>query len=80
MKEKIELNKKRNNPLFELLDEFNFEKMKRKIDVQERRIKGLQDALSRCVVGSNNSKKIMAKIERAERKIENTKKCLKKCY
>lgn len=54
--------------------------MQRTIKVQERRINGLRKGLSRCVVSSINSKKIMAKISRAEQKIANTKKHLRKCF
>ena len=54
--------------------------MQRTIKVQERRINGLRKGLSRRVTGSNNSKKIMAKISRAEQKIENTKNHLRKCF
>lgn len=44
------------------------------IEVQERRIEGLQKALSRCTKGSNNSKKIKQKIARAYQKIKNIRK------
>lgn len=66
--------------LVQLLGLSDEEKMLRTIMVQEKRIKGLRKGLSRCVTGSNNSKKIMAKISRAEQKIANTKKHLRKCF
>lgn len=66
--------------LVQLLGLSDEEKMLRTIMVQEKRIKGLRKGLSRCVTGSNNSKKIMEKISRAEQKIANTKKHLRKCF
>ena len=48
--------------LVQLLGLSTEERMLRTIMVQEKRIKGLRKGLSRCVTGSNNSKKIMAKI------------------
>lgn len=66
--------------LVQLLGLSDEEKMLRTIMVQEKRIKGLRKGLSRCVTGSNNSKKIMKKISRAEQKIANTKKHLRKCF
>jgi len=66
--------------LVQLLGLSTEERMQRTIKVQERRINGLRKGLSRCVTGSNNSKKIMAKISRAEQKIANTKKHLRKCF
>ena len=41
------------------------------IEVQEKRIKGLQKALSRTKLGSNNRKKLVQKIQRAYKKIRN---------
>ena len=42
--------------------------------MQEKRIKGLQKALSRSKKGSNNRKKLIEKIERAYQKIRNMRK------
>lgn len=44
------------------------------IKVQEKRIEGLQKALSRCQKGSKNSQKLIQKISRAYQKIKNMRK------
>ena len=54
-------------------DGIKFPKIKG-IEVQERRIEGLQKALSRCEKGSNNSRKLKQKISRAYQKIRNIRK------
>ena len=46
----------------------------RRIKVQEQRIAGMQKALARCQKGSNNSQKLIKKIERAYQKIRNIRK------
>ena len=54
-------------------DGIKYDKIK-EIEVQERRIKGLQKALSRTKLGSNNRKKLIQKIKRAYQKIRNMRK------
>jgi len=54
-------------------DGIKYDKIK-EIEVQEKRIKGLQKALSRTKLGSNNRKKIIQKIQRAYQKIRNMRK------
>ena len=54
-------------------DGIKYDKIK-EIEVQEKRIKGLQKALARSKVGSNNRKKLIIKIQRAYQKIRNMRK------
>ena len=54
-------------------DGIKYDKIK-EIEVQERRIKGLQKALSRTKLSSNNRQKLIQKIQRAYQKIRNMRK------
>lgn len=54
----------------------NNEKMKNTIKINEKRIKGLQKALSRSQKGSKNRNKIIQKIQRMWQKIKNARKHL----
>ena len=52
----------------------NGEKLKNKVKVNEKRLKGLQKALARCKPGSKNRYKIKLKIQRLYLKIRNARK------
>ena len=54
-------------------DGIKYQRLK-KIEIQERKIKGLQKGLARCQKGSKNSEKIKQKIQRAYQKIRNMRK------
>lgn len=54
----------------------NHEKIENKIKNYNKRLKGLQKALSRCKVGSKNRYKLKIKIQRLFQKIKNTRKHL----